>query len=220
MEDVKATIPIFRHEPFWEARDVDVYKVVVAAAPPEDKPIGADHVGDSSDKGSDAVKLVVSSVETAEDDDDDSTEEILGDSPSPIPTDQFLEHFSWTGHHWTKKNIGLKCNPMDVNTPIRAWRQIFTKAILDRIVARNTKEYVETHCKSWMDITKQDLEDFVAMLFVSGIQKRKGKPSNWFSHNAMLENPIMKRIMSGNNVKEYSTNPPYPCLPVLALLLD
>jgi len=202
LEDVHATITIFRHEPFWEARDIDVYKVVLASPPPEDEPVGADHVQDSSDEDSNAVKSM-SSVET---DDDDSTEEeiLLGDrwedsedyTPSPIPTDRFQEHFSWTGRHRTKQNVGLKCNPMDVSTPIRAWRQIFTKAILDKIVA-HTNEYGETHCKSWTGITKPDLEAFIAMLFVSGIQKRKDKPSNWFTHNSILENPIMKRIMSG-----------------------
>ena len=208
LEDVKATIAIFRHEPFWAARNVDVYKVVVAApaAPPpegEDEPaIGVDHVQDSSDEGS--VKSVSSVSTEEEDDDEEQAEEILGDrwedseaySPDPIPTDRFQEHFSWTGRHRTKQMIGLNCNPVDVNTPIRAWRQIFTKAILDRIVG-HTNEYGETHCKSWTNITKQDLEDFIAILFVSGIQKRKDKPTNWFTQNSILENPIMKRIMSG-----------------------
>jgi Transposase IS4 len=60
-----------------------------------------------------------------------------------------------------------------------------------------TNEYGETSCKSWLDVTKKDLEVFIAVLFVSGIQKRKDKPSNWFSNNPLLENPVMKKITSG-----------------------
>jgi hypothetical protein len=41
------------------------------------------------------------------------------------------------------------------------------------------------------------LESFIAVLFISGIQKRKDKPSHWFSDNPLLENPVMKRVMSG-----------------------
>ena len=60
-----------------------------------------------------------------------------------------------------------------------------------------TNEYGLIHAKSWSDITRKDLEAFIAVLFVSGIQKRKDKPSHWFSDNKLLENPVMKKIMSG-----------------------
>ena len=131
-------------------------------------------------------------------------EPLLGDrwedckdfSPLPIPSKLFQERFTWSGHHRTKQLVGLKCNPMDVNTPIRAWRQVFTKVILQKIVTY-TNEYREMNCKLWSDITKQDLEVFIAVLFVSGIQKRKDKPSNWFSNNPLLENPVLKKITSG-----------------------
>ena len=53
------------------------------------------------------------------------------------------------------------------------------------------------NCKSWSDVSKKDLEVFIAVLFVSGIQKRKDKPSNWFSNNPLLENPVIKKITSG-----------------------
>jgi Transposase IS4 len=53
------------------------------------------------------------------------------------------------------------------------------------------------HAKDWTDIDQKDLESFFAVLFISGIQKRKDKPSNWFSNNPLLENPIIKKVMSG-----------------------
>jgi hypothetical protein len=43
----------------------------------------------------------------------------------------------------------------------------------------------------------EGFEKFIAVLFVSGIQKQKDKPSHWFSDNKLLENLVMKRIMSG-----------------------
>jgi hypothetical protein len=74
-----------------------------------------------------------------------------------------------------RRRTGLQCSPIDVNTPIRAWREVFKNTLLDKIV-RYTNEYG---------------------LFISGIQKRKDRPSNWFSENRLLENTTMKRIMSG-----------------------
>jgi hypothetical protein len=53
------------------------------------------------------------------------------------------------------------------------------------------------HAKSWSDISQKDFESFIAILFISGIQKRKDKPTNWFSENRILENMVMKKVMSG-----------------------
>jgi hypothetical protein len=66
---------------------------------------------------------------------------------------------------------------MDVNTPICAWRQIFTRrGILDKNV-KYTNKYGELHCKrTWSEILRKDIEAcIVAVLFVSGIQKQKDK---------------------------------------------
>ena len=68
--------------------------------------------------------------------------------------------------------------------------------LLDKIV-RYTNNYGQAKAKRWQDISRRDLEAFFAVLFISGIQKRKDKPSNWFSENRILENQIMKKIMSG-----------------------
>jgi hypothetical protein len=83
-----------------------------------------------------------------------------------------------------------------VSTPIRAWRLIFTKNLLDKIV-RYTNDYGEAKSKEWSDITRKGLEHFIAILFVTSIQKRKDKPSNWFSENKLIGCPLVKKIMSG-----------------------
>ncbi len=54
---------------------------------------------------------------------------------------------------------------MEVNTPIRAWQQIFTGHLLDKIVSY-TNEYGRVHAKRWEDVSRQDLEAFIAVLFI------------------------------------------------------
>jgi hypothetical protein len=89
-----------------------------------------------------------------------------------------------------------KLFPIDINTAIRAWREVFKNALLDKIV-QYTNEYGLAHAKRWKYISRKDLESFFAVLFISCIQKQKDKPSNWLSNNRVLENPLMKKIMSG-----------------------
>ena len=113
----------------------------------------------------------------------------------PHPMDCFQEHFTSSGRS-QQLRTGLQCSPIDVNTPIRAWREVFKPTLLEKIV-RYTNEYGRTHAKRWTDISKKELESFLAVLFISGIQKRKDKPANWFSTNRLLENPVMKKVMSG-----------------------
>jgi Transposase IS4 len=72
----------------------------------------------------------------------------------------------------------------------------FSNSLLDKIV-KYTNEYGVVHAKRWKDISRKDLESFFSVLFISGIQKRKDKPSNWFSENRLLENPLMKKVLSG-----------------------
>ena len=91
-----------------------------------------------------------------------------------------------------RNKTGLQCLEMEVNTPIRAWRQIFQNHLLDKIV-RYTNEYGQLHAKRWRDMTRKDLESFFAVLFISGIQKRKDKPANWWSDNKLLESAVIKK---------------------------
>ena len=114
---------------------------------------------------------------------------------SPLPFQKFQEHFTSVGRS-RRQRTGLQCSPIDVNTPIQAWREIFKIALLEKIV-RYTNEYGALHAKHWKDITRKDLEAFIAVLFVSAVQKRKDKPTNWFSDNRILESQVMKKIMSG-----------------------
>ena len=53
-------------------------------------------------------------------------------------------------------------------------------------------------CHKWVDLTKKDITDFIAVLFIVSVQKRKDKSSNWFADDPLIENIPEKRIMSGN----------------------
>ena len=64
-------------------------------------------------------------------------------------------------------------------------------------IVKYTNDYGGTYCKDWNDLCKTDITDFFSILFITSIQKRKDKSSNWFSDDPMLENPIVKKIMSG-----------------------
>ena len=202
-DDVKATTTILCYPAFWESRKVDIFKVTVSQTTQQEQAEEAGAIDDSSDDGSS-----VASSEEEEDEEEDeggggggddamgnrSWEDLVDYIPNPVPIQQFKERFT-SPVQSRRPMVGLQCHPMDVNTPIRAWRQIFTKTILDKIV-KYTNEYGEAHSKTWSDISRKDLDGFIAILFVSGIQKRKDKPSHWFSENPLLENPVMKKIMS------------------------
>jgi hypothetical protein len=112
--------------------------------------------------------------------------------PEPLPMEQFDEYQTASACSGRTKT-GLQCLEMEVNTPIRAWRQIFQNHLLDKIV-RYTNNYGQLHAKRWQDMTRKDLESFSAVLFISGIQKRKDKPANWWSDNKLLE---LAKVMSG-----------------------
>ena len=83
-----------------------------------------------------------------------------------------------------------------MNTPAKAWRQVFTSNLLNKIVAY-TNEYGSEHAKEWVDIDRSDLTDFISVLFIAGIQKRKDPPTNWFSSCLVENNPVIQSIMSG-----------------------
>ena len=91
---------------------------------------------------------------------------------------------------------GLKCSYNTVNSPMKAWRHIFTASILEMIV-KHTNEYGMLHCRRWVMVSKSDITDFFAILFIASIQKRKDKTMNWWSNDPLLEYPIMKKIMTG-----------------------
>jgi hypothetical protein len=51
----------------------------------------------------------------------------------PNPSQRFVEYCTSTARN-RRQQIGLQCSPIDVNTPIRVWREIFKKTLLDKIV--------------------------------------------------------------------------------------
>lgn len=203
--DVKATTYVFRHPIFWETRQQCIFSFRTPAnLAPILQPTAATTNLDDSDTSLDDNST--SDNSTAEDPTEetpsimtaagDAWERNMDYRPSvPLPMAKFQEHFTSTGRS-RRQRIGLQCNPIDVNTPIRAWREIFKYTLLEKIV-KYTNDYGCHHAKHWQDITRKDLEAFIAVLFVSAVQKRKDKPSNWFSENRLLENPIVKKIMSG-----------------------
>jgi DNA polymerase III epsilon subunit-like protein len=212
MADVKATISVLFYQHFWENRGKCLFSF---GRPDESEPASPggrpDEVAgtllDDSDTSVDSE--MDNSVETTEDNKGETTEDEDSISPAgdqweqnyeyrpscPLPSQLFQEHFVSSGRS-KRQRIGLQCSPIDVNTPIRAWREVFRNTLLEKIV-RYTNEYGRIKAKRWQDIDRRDLESFIAVLFVSAIQKRKDKPSNWFSENRLLESPTIKKIMSG-----------------------
>jgi hypothetical protein len=165
------------------------------------QPLQGSHPDDSNTSVSDNSKTD-NSVETTDDDDDniapagDKWEENFEfPPPCPLPSQLFQEHFTLSARS-KHQGTGLHCSPIDVNTPIRAWREIFKNTLLDKIVCY-TNEYGGVKAKPWKDIERKDLDAFIADLFVSAIQKRKDKPSNWLLENCLLESPTIKKIMTG-----------------------
>ena len=202
MADVKATICILRHPALWDARKKAVFRYL--AQPNTTVPTTAPNLTFDLDEDDDDTDN-----EVVDDNDSESSPiveevEVLGDhwkfdevflSPDPSPEQLFQEEFKRVSRTETVKT-GLIAPIASVNSPLRAWRQIFTTHILDKIV-QHTNDYGEFNAKNWTPISRQDLEDFIAVLFLMSIQKRKDKPSNWFSTNALLACPAAKKITSG-----------------------
>ena len=83
-----------------------------------------------------------------------------------------------------------------LNSPTKAWRQIFTNAILNKVTTY-TNDYGEKNHKNWTTIDRSDIIDFISILFLMSIQRQKDKPSNWFSENVMLQCAPAKKVMTG-----------------------
>ena len=202
LEDVKALYTVFRHATIWSRRPLHVKFRKDSQSGPT---LPAD--GDSdNDSNSDSESISTEeSVEGQEGGDDESSDDdILGDhwtpgdfTPPRDPEELFEEAFTSTNRSG-KLRTGLQVPPSYANSPIKAWRLMFTNSILEKIV-KHTNAYGEIYggADLWTPIDKKDLTDFFSVLFVTGIQKRKDKPSNWFSNNPILESRVAKRIMSG-----------------------
>jgi DNA polymerase III epsilon subunit-like protein len=208
LADVKATIAVLFHQIFWENRSKFIFtfrrpeeEEADAAVPAAEQLPSLLEDSDTSVSSQDSATTVDNNTgETTEDEDDagpagDKWDKDYQFRPScPLPSQLFEEHFTLSGRS-RRQQTGLQCSPFDVNTPIRAWREVFKNVLLDKIVWY-TNEYRRVKAKQWQDVKRKDLESFICVLFILAIQKRKDKPSNWFLENELLESTMIKKIMS------------------------
>jgi hypothetical protein len=118
-----------------------------------------------------------------------------------VPNKKFQQVFQSQNHSGVLRT-GVQLSPIQANSPLKSWRLIFTNNILEKIV-RYTNAYGKLHTDDWQDIDQTDVTDFIStFLFAMSIQRRKDKPSNWFSNNPLLESPIAKKITTGSQFEK------------------
>ena len=82
--------------------------------------------------------------------------------PTEIPGEKFKEYMTSSSRSASAKT-GIQVSPASANSPIKAWRLIFTTTILERLpVVKHTNKYGERHAKDWVPIMKTDLTDFIS----------------------------------------------------------
>jgi hypothetical protein len=159
MADVKATATVLHFPIFWDTRTECIFRLStsqdqqqqgspIAICPPEQLDNGSDSDSGDLESSQSGVQSVSSSSSTSSEDEDITSTIPLGGTwekdcdfqpAEQHPTQQFEEHFTATGHsRWQR--VGLQCSSIEVSTPLRAWRQIFTNSLLDKIV-KYTNEY-------------------------------------------------------------------------------
>ena len=206
MNDVEATVKILTFTQFWNKRK-DYIKCInwerILALQTNSTAVQANDINDSD---TDDESNSDDSVEAALDSDSESDDEFSlhwhrntnftgFDSKS-----KFCETFQNINTRNAKTQptrLGVQVAFNSVKSVMKSWRYIFTDHILNKIV-KYTNDYGGTYCKDWNDLCKTDITDFVSILFIASIQKRKDKSTHWFSEDPMLENTIVKKIMSGN----------------------
>jgi hypothetical protein len=91
-----------------------------------------------------------------------------------LPSQLFEEHFTSSSRS-RQHQTGLQCSPIDVNTPIRAWRGVFKNVLLDKIVCYNN-DYGRAKAKQWQDVKRKDWKrSFASSLF---LQSKKGRTNH------------------------------------------
>ncbi|KAG7340621.1 transposase IS4 [Nitzschia inconspicua] len=211
MGDVKALYTVFRSAQFWGRRT----ESLKAFPPIQAVVISTESDSDESDSDADSVEGGERVLEEQDIDESDpkneDVDEILGDYwqegefiPSEVPEEMFQKFndcFS-SPRRPGERRPGLQVSAGMANSPIKAWRLIFTTAILERIV-KHTNAYGQKKLNlNWTPIDKADLTDFIAVLFVMSIQKRKDKPSNWISSNPLLHSSVAKKITTGRQFQK------------------
>ena len=172
LADVKATSTVLRHKAFWEERKEHVFVFNQSSQMGRQLNDDSDTDYDSEGGLDDEVDQMETTREVDNEMESDTARRtgwVLGEPFHGLDTVHlFQQHFSKKITRGTDVNTsrtGLQCSPNSVNSPAKAWREIFTHSILDKIVAY-TNEYGEIKAKDWTDITRQDLMDFISVLFI------------------------------------------------------
>ena len=159
LADVRACGAVFRYGPFWDARENHLSYFI----PPPDQPEEHATLDDSDTDSED-------SDESTTDSDDYRGMASVGwhlnrDFEGNDSATDFKDHFRKKSRNSVGIRTGLQCSDSSVNSPMKAWRQIFTHAILERIVLY-TNQYGSDQCKDWTGVCRQDITDFLAILFI------------------------------------------------------
>ena len=208
MSDVEATpCSIIQYAPFWNIRKQCLYEFAASSPATTATNLLQQYDSDSDSSldgsvGAEEQAVQEQQLDNQEEELSTTSDKALGDSwerdtefdpPSPTPSQIFTEDFT---RRSTKIRTGLQCSKNSVNSPGKAWRAVFTNFILDKIVAY-TNEYGDAMANRWTPVTRNDLMDFISILFLAAVQKRKDKPGNWFSNDPIFELPLAKKITSG-----------------------
>jgi hypothetical protein len=139
-------------------------------------------VNDSESEGSGVSKCdesVSSTSSTTEEEDNNDIP--LGDTwdqgiefqpMASNPSQRFVEYCTSTARN-CRQRIGLKCSPIDVNTPIRAWREIFKNTLLDksvRYIPMNMDSYIPSDGKTF---PRRTLNHFCCVVHIRNPKKRR-----------------------------------------------
>jgi len=201
ISDAKATLFILQCESFWAKRK-EVCKAImnIPELGASNTPTSRPPVEDDSDTDGES--------DLEESDDEQDKEEYIEDSHNgrwridapfvaPDIKGRYDDVFTRaTRGRSDRTHPGIKISRNTLNSTIKAWSYIFTEHFLNKI-ATYTNDYGQEKCSSWTDITSTDIREFIAILFLGGVQKRKDKTVNWWSDDPLLEFPIVKKIMSG-----------------------
>ena len=194
ISDAKATVHVFQYQMFWDNREECIFPIDLQVEGHQN----ANDSDEDDDDELDDLSVTESQSDTIENNvlTGESNEIVTGLNGDRWERNGRFDPSSENIRSFNVSRVGLKISPSNVNTPIRSWRQIFTNYLLNTIV-QHTNDYGERHCKTWTPVDTDDLTDFISVLFLMSIQKRKDKPSNWFSDDPLLQSPQVKRIMTG-----------------------
>ena len=141
--DVIATIKIFLHKLFWPYQGMFLllqFRKILTIESPSTIQANVQYDSDSAESSAGSLSSESNSLNSSIAELTINQEEPMGDvwkvetdfEPTrPTLMQKFEESFTWRS---TRIKSGLQCSPSSVNTPSKAWRQIFTNSILDKIV--------------------------------------------------------------------------------------